>query len=62
MRWYEKQETDEELNLIAWHRMINDSLLTVYTFEDGQESRQYVNPNIPIKPKWYNQLDKHGVR
>jgi hypothetical protein len=53
MRWYDRQATIEDITLVAWHHMINDPLISVYTFENDQEKRQLINPNIAPKPKWY---------
>lgn len=40
----------EELQLIAWHHMINDPFLQVYVRqEDGRFKHSYVNPKLAYK-------------
>lgn len=39
----------EDLQLIAWHHMINDPHLQVYTVDDGKINRKYFNPKLAWK-------------
>lgn len=39
----------EEIELIAWHHMLNDPELRTYTFENGVEKRTWVNPDLKMK-------------
>lgn len=38
-----------DVQLIAWHHMINDPFLSTYTFENGIEQRKRVNPKLAWK-------------
>lgn len=39
----------QDLELIAWHHLINDPYLTTYTMVNGKEVRKYVNPKLAWK-------------
>jgi len=51
--WYEKHLASkmslEDIELIAWHHMINDPYLSTYIMVDGKEVRKYVNPKLAYK-------------
>lgn len=45
-RWWEGPLSLEEIELIAWHAMLNDPYLSTYVMIDGKEVRTYVNPKL----------------
>ena len=48
-RWWEGPLSLEEIELIAWHAMLNDPYLSTYIMVDGKEVRTYVNPKLAYK-------------
>lgn len=48
-KFLQPQKSLEDIKLIAWHHMINDTFLTTYEFMNGHEYRAYVNPKLAYK-------------